>query len=115
MLEMMRPWISARDVQPGKGHRVPDPAAGFVIDPVTPTSPVKGIFKLELLAVSRADRTVPEQVRDDVACAAVGAGVAHPAGVPAATANTCSFPSPVGSVIAETVFPAASWISARNT
>lgn len=56
---------------------VPDPAAGFVIDPVAATGMSDGILKLELLESARKDGTVPDPVRDD----SVRATRTHPGGV----------------------------------
>ncbi|GAB2701911.1 hypothetical protein GCM10010442_20040 [Kitasatospora kifunensis] len=61
----------------GRGNEAPDPSAGFVIDPVTPTGMSEGILKAELLALVRAEGTVPADVRDDSLVAARE----HPGGV----------------------------------
>ncbi|MDQ2874357.1 MAG: DUF5954 family protein, partial [Actinomycetota bacterium] len=63
--------------EPGRAHEVPDPAAGFVIDPVTATGMSAGILKLDLLdAVGKAG-AVPTEIRDD----GVRAVRTHPGGV----------------------------------
>jgi len=63
--------------EPGRAHEVPDPAAGFVIDPVTATGMSEGILKVELLSCAYPEGAVPAQVRGD----SVRAGQAHPGGV----------------------------------
>jgi hypothetical protein len=68
------------DPDPGEigwGYKAPDPAAGFVIDPVIATGMSEGILKLELLEAIRPPGTVPEDVREDSARAAHS----HPGGV----------------------------------
>ncbi len=62
---------------PGQAHDVPDPAADFVIDPVTATGMSEGILKAELLASVYSGAAVPADVRDDSARAAR----THPGGV----------------------------------
>jgi hypothetical protein len=74
--EMPRPT----DPDPGEvgwACRVPDPAAGFVIDPVIATGLSEGILKLELLAAVRPRGTVPDEVRED----SLRAARSHPGGV----------------------------------
>ncbi|WP_329586119.1 DUF5954 family protein [Kitasatospora sp. NBC_01250] len=61
----------------GEGSEAPDPGDGLVIDPVTPTGMSEGILKAELLALVRAEGTVPAEVRDDSRVAAR----THPGGV----------------------------------
>ncbi len=63
--------------EPGWSHELPDPAEGFVIDPVTATGMSEGILKLELLEAMRQRGSVPPEVRDDLARAAR----THPGGV----------------------------------
>lgn len=63
--------------EPGRAGAVPDPAAGFVIDPAAATGMSEAILKLELLESVRKDGTVPDPVRDD----SVRAMHAHPGGV----------------------------------
>jgi hypothetical protein len=70
----------------GLADKVPDPAAGFVIDPAAATGMSEGIVKLELLESVRKEGTVPPEVREDSARAAH----THPGGVllpPAFTAG----------------------------
>jgi uncharacterized protein DUF5954 len=62
---------------PARGREAPDPAAGFVIDPLTATGLSEGILKLELLAGNRKRGTVPDDVYDD----SVRASRTHPGGV----------------------------------
>jgi hypothetical protein len=68
------------DPDPGEvgwGSKVPDPAAGFVIDPAVATGLSEGILKLELLEAARQGGTVPDEVRAD----ALRAAQSHPGGV----------------------------------
>jgi hypothetical protein len=62
---------------PGRSDGRPDPAEGFVIDPVTATGMSEGILKLELLEAMRQRGSVPSEVRDDLARAMR----THPGGV----------------------------------
>ncbi len=63
--------------EPGRAGEVPDPADGFVIDPVIGTGMSEGILKLELLDSQYPDGSVPPAVRRDL----VQAAVTHPGGV----------------------------------
>ncbi len=63
--------------RPGGAHDRPDPAEGFVIDPVNPTGMSEGILTLELLDSMRQRGSVPPEVRDDLARAAR----THPGGM----------------------------------
>jgi hypothetical protein len=63
--------------EPGRSHKTPDPADGFVIDPIIATGMASGILRLELLECARKEGTVPPQVRDDSRRAAN----THPGGV----------------------------------
>lgn len=68
------------DPDPGddQGNRqLPDPATGFVVDPVNATGLSEGILKLELLEAIRAEGSVPPEVRADSAVATR----THPGGV----------------------------------
>src|SRR6266536_505763 len=60
----------ADPAEPGQAHDVPDPTAGFVIDPVTATGMSEGVLKVELLSSVYKDGTVPADARDDSARAA---------------------------------------------
>ena len=62
--------------EPGRAHEPADPAAGFVIDPVTATGLAGGIVKLELLEAVYPAGGVPSEVRAD----SVRAAQAHPGG-----------------------------------
>ncbi|RDG37672.1 DUF5954 family protein [Streptomyces corynorhini] len=61
----------------GESHRAPDPAAGFVFDPVIATGMSEGILKVELLSLMPKAGTVPQDVRAD----ALTAAHTHPGGV----------------------------------
>jgi Family of unknown function (DUF5954) len=63
--------------QPGMSYQLPDPAEGFVIDPVNATGMSEGILKTELLDTARQAGSVPEEVRDDL----LRAAHSHPGGV----------------------------------
>jgi len=63
--------------EPGLAGEVPDPVAGFVIDPVTVTGMSEGILKLELLDAIYPEGVVPAGVRGDCLAAAR----THPGGV----------------------------------
>jgi len=63
--------------EPGRAGEVPDPAAGFVIDPVIGTGMSEGILKLELLDALYKEGSVPPVVRGDL----IQAAVTHPGGV----------------------------------
>ncbi|MDT3395908.1 DUF5954 family protein [Streptomyces sp. B1866] len=63
--------------RPGGAQRVPEPAAGFVIDPFTATGMSEGILRLELLGGVRKRGTVPPEVYED----ALRAADTHPGGV----------------------------------
>ncbi|MFF5564028.1 DUF5954 family protein [Streptomyces sp. NPDC012623] len=73
-------------MEPGESHRAPDPAAGFVFDPVIATGMSEGILKVELLSLMPKAGTVPADVRGD----ALAAARTHPGGVllPAAFMTT---------------------------
>ncbi len=62
---------------PGRANEVPDPAAGFVIDPVTVTGMAEGILKLDLLDAIYPAGAVPPGIRGDC----VEAARMHPGGV----------------------------------
>jgi hypothetical protein len=49
--------------QPDEADRIPDPTAGFVIDPTVPTGMSEGIFKADLLSLGPM-KTAPAQVRE---------------------------------------------------
>ncbi|WP_030620671.1 DUF5954 family protein [Streptomyces sclerotialus] len=61
----------------GRAREVPDPTAGFVVDPVNATGMSEGILKLELLGGLRPKDSVPPEVRAD----ALRAAETHPGGV----------------------------------
>jgi len=63
--------------RPGLSYQWPDPAEGFVIDPVNATGMSEGILKAELLDTARQVDSVPEEVSDDLRRAARS----HPGGV----------------------------------
>jgi hypothetical protein len=63
--------------EPGPARKAPDPAAGFVIDPVVTTGMSSAIAKLELLDAVYPKGAVPPEVRDD----SVRAARTHPGGV----------------------------------
>lgn len=63
--------------QPGRAHELPDPAEGFVIDPVNPTGMSEGMLKLDLLDAMRQRGSVPAEIRDDLGRATR----THPGGV----------------------------------
>ncbi|WP_329062486.1 DUF5954 family protein [Streptomyces sp. NBC_01429] len=63
-------------MEPGESHRAPDPAAGFVFDPVIATGMSEGILKVELLSLVPKSGTVPPDVRGD----ALAAAQTHPGG-----------------------------------
>jgi hypothetical protein len=63
--------------EPDQAREVPDPATGFVIDPVAPTGPSDGVLKLDLLGLLPNHAGVPREVRDDGESAAW----THPGGV----------------------------------
>jgi hypothetical protein len=46
----------------GEGHELPDPVAGFVVDPYTATGMSEGILKGELLAMVWEEGSVPDRV-----------------------------------------------------
>ncbi|MER8185086.1 DUF5954 family protein [Kitasatospora sp. NPDC094015] len=62
---------------PDDGVRTPDPAAGFVLDPVRPTGMSEGILKVELLGLTPVAGAVPADVRRD----ALLVTASHPGGV----------------------------------
>lgn len=61
---------------PGRAHELPDPVAGFVIDPVIPTGMSEGILKAELLGFSHLEGA-PADVSHDAA----ESSRTHPGGV----------------------------------
>lgn len=63
--------------EPDKARAVPDPAAGFVIDPVTPVSFAAGMLRVDLLGLMPGEGMVPREVHND----AVNAAQTHPGGV----------------------------------
>jgi Family of unknown function (DUF5954) len=63
--------------EPGRAGEIPDPAAGFVIDPVVSTGMSGAIVKLELLDAVYPKNAVPPQVRQD----SLRAVRTHPGGV----------------------------------
>jgi hypothetical protein len=63
--------------EPDQARKVPDPAAGFVIDPAAPTGPSDGVLKVDLLGLLPGHAGVPREVRDD----AERAARTHPGGV----------------------------------
>ena len=63
--------------EPDAARRVPDPAAGFVIDPATPVSFAEGMLKVDLLGLMPGEGMAPRDVRDD----AMNAALTHPGGV----------------------------------
>lgn len=63
--------------EPGRASKIPDPAAGFVIDPVVTTGMSGAIVKLELLDAVYPKGAVPPEVRDD----SLRAARTHPGGV----------------------------------
>ena len=63
--------------EPGRAHELADPAAGFMIDPVTATGMAEGIVRLELLEAVYPEGAVPPEVR----AGSVRAARTHPGGV----------------------------------
>jgi hypothetical protein len=61
----------------GRARKIPDPATGFVIDPVVTTGMSGAIVKLELLDAVYPKGAVPPEVRDD----SLRAARTHPGGV----------------------------------
>ena len=49
--------------EPGRAHELADPAAGFVIDPVTATGMAEDVLKVELLEAVYPEGSVPAEVR----------------------------------------------------
>ena len=75
--------------EPGRAHELADPAAGFVIDPVTATGIAEGALKAELLEAVYPKASVPaESVPAEVRADSVRAVRAHPGGVLPSAADT---------------------------
>ncbi|MGF1432002.1 DUF5954 family protein [Kitasatospora sp. LaBMicrA B282] len=62
---------------PGLSHREPDPADGFVIDPIAVTGLSEGILKLELLGLVHPVGPIDREVKED----GIQAAHSHPGGV----------------------------------
>jgi len=63
--------------EPDNARAVPDPAAGFVIDPVRAVSFAEGMLRVDLLGLMPGESMVPRDVHED----AVNAARTHPGGV----------------------------------